>query len=324
MEHDLLDPTASCANLVAKVASLGLLGPLGDSHIVSLGAALTETTVFVLLATPWARSWGVLLGLVFHFTLSASPAMMVGDFTSTVYALFLLFLLFLRPDVTTRMLDRMAGWAARSRIARDARRRPPVTAVLAFLVLGGGGYLSLAAAMATLYVFVQVYFVTLLLAAVMTLRRRSSGAPLGRVRWMQVPVLALAVLWALNPYLGLRTTGSFTMFSNLRTEAPHPNHLFMPSWRLTTWQDDLVTLDASSDATARTGIEGEVTLQLVSLQRMATDDPGMQVSGTIDGRRVTWGPGDDQEVLEPLPWWQYKLFFLRPVESDGRPYCSSS
>ena len=114
-----LDPTSSCANMVAKVASLGLVGPLGDSGLVSIAAALTETTVFVLLATPWARTWGVMLGLTFHFTLSASPAMMVGDFTSTVFALFLLFL---RPDVTARVLDRLAGWAAKSRIARDARR----------------------------------------------------------------------------------------------------------------------------------------------------------------------------------------------------------
>jgi hypothetical protein len=316
-----LDPTSSCANMVAKVASLGLVGPLGDSSLVSIAAALTETTVFVLLATPWARSWGVMLGLTFHFTLSASPAMMVGDFTSTVFALFLLFL---RPDVTDRVLDRLAGWAAKSRIARDARRRPPVTAVLAFVVVGSSGYLSLAAAMATLYVLVQIYFVAMLLATAVTLRSTRAATPLGRVRWMQVPVLALAVLWALNPYLGLRTTGSFTMFSNLRTEAPHPNHLFMPSWRLTTWQDDMVTLDASSDTAARTGVDGEVTLPLVSLRRLATLDPDMQVSGTIDGRSVTWGPGDDQELLEPLPWWQYKLFFLRPVESDGRPYCSSS
>lgn len=316
-----LDPVTSCANFIAESASLGLTGPLAASPLISLGAALTETAVFVLLATPWARSWGVLVGLVFHFSLSASPVMMVGDFTSTVYALFLLFL---RPDVTVQVLDRLSGWAARSRIVRDARRRPPVTAVLALLVLAGAGHLSLGAAMATLYVFVQVYFVAVLLATAMTLRRTCSTAPLGRVSWIHVPVLALAVLWALNPYLGLRTTGSFTMFSNLRTEGPQPNHLFMPSWRLTTWQDDMVTLDASSDTAARTGVDGEVTLPMVSLRRLATVDPSMQVSGTIDGRSVTWGPGPDQELLEPLPWWQYKLFFLRPVESDGRPYCSSS
>jgi hypothetical protein len=316
-----LDPVTSCANFVAERASLGLVGPLTESSLVSIGAAVTETAVFVLLATPWARSWGVVLGLVFHFSLSASPAMVVGDFTSTVYALFLLFL---RPDVTGRVLDRLSGWAARSRIVRDARRRPPATAALALLVLGGAGYLSLGAAMATLYVFVQVYFVALLLATALTLRRTRAGASLGRVRWIHVPVLALAVLWALNPYLGLRTTGSFTMFSNLRTESPQPNHLFMPSWRVTSWQDDMVTLDASSESAALTGVEGDVVLPLLSLRRMATDDPGVRLSGTLDGRQVTWGPEDGQELLKPLPWWQYKLFFLRPVESDGRPYCSSS
>ena len=43
------------------------------------------------------------------------------------------------------------------------------------------------------------------------------------------------------------------MFSNLRTESPDPNHLFMPSWRLTDWQDDMVILISSTDAELQSG-----------------------------------------------------------------------
>jgi len=247
--------------------------------------------------------------------------MVVGDFTSTVYALFLLFL---HPDVTSRVLDRTSAWAGRSGIVRDARRRPAVTALLAFVVLGFGGYLVGSAAGATLYVFEQFYFVALLLATVLAVRERRAGARLGRIRLAHLPVLALTVLWALNPYLGLRTTGSFTMFSNLRTESPSPNHVFMPSFRLTDWQDDMVTLTSSNDDQLQAGARNKMALPLVALQRIAMDDPDLEVTGVLHGRTVTWGDGEGQTALPPLPYWQYKLLLFRPVTTDGRPFCSQS
>ena len=316
-----LDPVTSCANAIAKAVSFGLVGPFGDSPLLSYGATITETLVFLLLVTTRTRSWGVLLGLAFHFSLSASPIIAVGDFTSTVYALFLLFL---SPDVTGRVLDRTSAWAGRSRVVRDARRRPEITAALAFVVLGFGGYLFASATLATLYVFQQFYFVAILLAAALTLREGRAGARLGRLRLVHLPVLALAVLWALNPYLGLRTTGSFTMFSNLRTESPDPNHVFMPSWRVTSWQDDMVTLESSNDDELRAGAKNNMALPLVALRRMAMDDRGLEVTGTLHGQSMTWGPGKGQHELAPLPWWEYKVFLFRPVTTDGRPFCSQS
>lgn len=315
-----LDPVTSCANAIAKAVSFGLVGPLGNSAVLSLGATLVETSVFLLLLLPRTRAWGVLLGLVFHFSLSASPVMAVGDFTSAVYALFLLFL---HPGVTSRLLDRTSSWAARSAIVRDARRRPELTAVVAFAVLGFGGHLT-PATYAPMYVLAQLYFLSILVATALALRAGRSGSRIGRPLLVQVPVLALAVLWALNPYLGLRTTGSFTMFSNLRTESPSPNHLFMPSWRVTSWQDDMVVLVSSNDEELGTGADNGLSLPLVALRRMAMDDPGLVVTGRLDGQVVTWGPGAGQTALEPLPRWVYKVFLLRPVNADDQPFCSQS
>lgn len=316
-----LDPVTSCANAIAKVVSFGLVGPLGDSRLLSYGATLTETMVFLLLALPWTRSWGVLLGLAFHFSLSASPVMVVGDFTSTVYALFFLFL---HPDVTSRVLDRTSAWAGRSGVVRDARRRPAITAVLTFAVLGFGGYLVGAAAGATMYVFEQFYFVALLVATALAVRQQRASSPIGRIRLTHVPILALAVLWAMNPYLGMRTTGSFTMFSNLRTESPRPNHVFMPSLRLVDWQDDMVTLTSSNDDQLKAGASNEMALPLIALRRMAMDDPHLQVTGVLHGRTVSWGNDDGQTKLPPIAYWQYKLLLFRPVTTDGRPFCSQS
>jgi hypothetical protein len=316
-----LDPVTSCANAIAKAVSFGLIGPLGDSHLLNYGVMLTEALVFLLLAIPRTRCWGVLLGLAFHLSLSASPLMVVGDFTATVFALFFLFL---RPDVTVSVFDRIYTWSGRSGIVRDARRRPDVTGLLAFLVLGFGGYAIGSAAGATMYVLEQFYFVSILAATALVLRERHSVSPIGRVRLVHLPVLALAVLWALNPYLGLRTTGSFTMFSNLRTESPSPNHVFMPTLHVTDWQDDMVTLTSSNDAQLQAGARNDLALPLHALRRMAMDDQDLQVTGVLHGRTVTWGNGEGQTRLSPIPYWQYKVFLFRPVTTDGRPFCSAS
>ncbi len=316
-----LDPVTSCANALAGVISYGLVGPVAQSSLLSYGAAATEASVFVLLAVPRTRSWGVLLGMAFHLSLSISPVLVVGDFTSTVFALFLLFL---SPELTGRILDRTSSWAARSAVVRDARRRPRVTAAVAFVVLGFGGYVAMPVTMAVMYVLEQFYFVGLLLATALCVRERRGSSPVGRIRLVHVPVLALAVLWALNPYLGLRTTGSFTMFSNLRTESPAPNHLFLPSFRVTDWQDEMVTLTGSNDAELRAGAENRLAVPVATLRRMATDDPDLEATGVLHGAEVSFGPGPGQVRLEPLPWWQYKLFLLRPVTTDDRPFCSQS
>ncbi len=315
-----LDPVTSCANAIANIITYGLVEPVAGSHLVNYGTVVTETAVFLLLLVPRTRAWGVLLGLTFHFSLSASPIIVVGDYTSTVYALFFLFL---RPEVVGGVLDRTTRWAARSAVVRDARRRPALTAVLALVVLGFSGHVLGPAPVAAVYVLEQFYFVPIILATVLAVREhRSAGrVRIGRMQLLHVPVLLLAVVWALNPYLGLRTTGANTMFSNLRTESPDPNHLFMPSWRLTDWQDDMLVLTSSTDPELQAGADNDLAIPLVALRRIAMDRPGFEVTGVLDGETVTFGPDEGQTELEPLPAWHHRLFLLRPVPTTDAPFC---
>ena len=62
-----------------------------------------------------------------------------------------------------------------------------------------------------------------------------------------VPV-ALTLLSAASPYLGLKTMTSLAMYSNLGTEGDHWNHLLIPrSVKVFGFQDDLIEITASSD-----------------------------------------------------------------------------
>jgi len=57
-------------------------------------------------------------------------------------------------------------------------------------------------------------------------------------------LLAILMVYSFNPYLGLSTSGSFTMFSNLRTEENKTNHLFVPNKQLFNYQKNTVLVVA--------------------------------------------------------------------------------
>lgn len=136
--------------------------------------------------------------------------------------------------------------------------------------------------------------------------------------------MVLLVLWAASPYVGLRTTSVFTMFSSIRTEGTAPNHLFMPNFRLVDWQDRFVVIDESNHPEHASAQDGLLGIPLIALQRTATDFPELAVSGTMDGAAVDFGPGPSQRQFEPLPGWQYKLFLFRPVAASDQQFCSMS
>ncbi len=77
--------------------------------------------------------------------------------------------------------------------------------------------------------------------------------------WAVLPLFL--IFYGMNPYLGLRTAGTFTMFSNLRTEGETSNHLLFASNPLKFWgyQEDvveIVELDPRHASEARKSLVG--------------------------------------------------------------------
>jgi hypothetical protein len=316
-----LDPVTSCANAIAGRSTFGLTGPMQDTPAIPILIIALETSVPLLLALPVTRRHWVRVAMLFHFLLSASPSFSVVDFTS---ALFALFLLFLSEDEVRDLLSVIRTASAPLAVVRDAKRNPPLTGVVGFLAFGFAGYLSAPLANALVYLAAQIYLLAILVAAIRTWRGTKPRATIGGLAWFQVPVLALAIAWALSPYLGLRTTGVFTMFSGIRTEGAAPNHVFMPHLRLAHWQDELVTIDASNDPALASSTRFRLAVPLVALRAMAMDDPDLTVRGVLNGRAVTFGPRAGESRLEPLPYWEKKLLHFRPVPTGEAPFCSIS
>jgi hypothetical protein len=86
-----------------------------------------------------------------------------------------------------------------------------------------------------------------------------TGVPLSSrmtPRWM-FAFPAFLVFYGLTSYVGLRTAGNFTMFSNLRTEGPRSNHFLLGGSPLKLWnyQEDVVRFIEIDDRRARIGYQ---------------------------------------------------------------------
>lgn len=314
-----LDPVTSCASAIAARASFGATRDLPLDPVWMVATITAESLIPVLLIIPATRRHGVRLGMTFHCLITLSPAIGVQDFSATLIALFFLFLS--APDAD-ELLDRLQRLTSKSAVVRDVRRFRHLAAVLGLLLIGFTGYLSVSVASAATNVISKVVLVTIVIAALWSWRQAAPTARISGVTWIHVPMIVVTLAWALNPYLGLRTTASFTMFSSLRTEGTEGNHLFLPSFRLTTWQEDLVYLESSNDRAIDRATESDVAVPLLALRLRAMEQPGLVVTGVLHGQRVTFGPDPGQRPLEPLAWWERKYAHFHAIPVGDRPFCT--
>jgi hypothetical protein len=130
--------------------------------------------------------------------------------------------------------------------------------------------------------------------------------------------LLLVVLNGMSQYLGLKTETCFTMYSNLRTEGGVNNHLFVPAWKLSSYQDDLVEIVSSSIPELQVFAHGSDLLTSFELRRALSATAGdFEITFKRNGEvHELYRRGDEtpnSELLRPLPRWQAKLLRFRPV-----------
>ncbi|NNF54957.1 MAG: hypothetical protein HKN03_11000 [Acidimicrobiales bacterium] len=316
---DFYNPVKSCAGALLSAASGGLVKGIALSTIAVVISVVVETSVPILLALPRARRFGVALAMIFHFGLSASPLFAVVDFTAI---LFPLFLLFLPNDDIEQIRLRLRDLSGKSQIARDIKRFPVPTVVLAVALIGVVGFAASVVSQASAWVIIEAYLFVVLFATITTIvkGRGVTATPraFGRIRPAQLVVPLLLVVWGLSPYLGLRTTGVLSMFSNLQTEAAG-NHFFMPTIRLAGWQDEIILVSEANDDRVQALADVDAGIPLMALRRYHGENPDLQVTGTIGGETVSFG--GDGSPWEELSWWESKFLLFRPFAAGETRFC---
>jgi hypothetical protein len=134
------------------------------------------------------------------------------------------------------------------------------------------------------------------------------------------------------PYLGLKTVASYSMFSNLHTEAGHTNHLLggVNELQVLPYERDVVTVvnvEGPPRADVRAGVwmreRPPQVVPWLELRRVAAlwRDLGIApvaleyirdgVPHIIDDAR------NDPELSAPMPWWQRRLLAFRAIDSGS-------
>ncbi|MGF1520812.1 MAG: hypothetical protein ACFBSF_00650 [Leptolyngbyaceae cyanobacterium] len=180
-----------------------------------------------------------------------------------------------------------------------------------------------------------VLFWPILATLCSTQRLPWQGIPLLNPQVNVLPVVAFALLvffFGMNSYLGLRTAGNFSMFSNLRTEGIDSNHLLLASNPLKIWdyQDNVIDVLAINDEAAAIGhkyrpLKGE-RLPLVEFKKLIHKwtEANYTVPITFVHNGVTYS---SQDIVNDATWqtpkrtWDMYFMDFRIIQTEGPNIC---
>jgi hypothetical protein len=150
-------------------------------------------------------------------------------------------------------------------------------------------------------------------------------------KWLYV-FPGFLLLYGLTSYVGLRTAGNFTMFSNLRTEGARSNHLLLGSNPLKLWgyQEDVIRFVAIDDSLAAfddkfLGLQGN-QLPMVEFRKWIYEwtREGRVIPMTFEYRGQVYSTGNitaDPEWRTPHRDWAMRLLDFRVIQSQGANEC---
>jgi hypothetical protein len=309
---DYVELVTSCGAFLAETASYGLIDRDNGLSLIPLwGTLVIESLVPIFLIIPRTRRWGVLFGGAFHYLVSFSPAVSVGDFT---FLLFALFFLFLPKDQGAEIGRRVvAWWRSLDSVPRYDRVPRWVFGVPFVLLVGGAGL----GGVVVLWVVTTVVGLWWLILTWQVLRASPAEVePIGRPSVPQLLVVALLLLIAIRPYAGLGTSSAFTMFSGVRTEGPGTTHYFMPSFHLIDSQNDYLIVIELTDVESPAA-DARAAIPVTELRRAMEDPAHGGIFETLAGERITVVAGKDHPLREPAPWWETKTQHYRPFKVEG-------
>ncbi len=347
LNSSFLDPEVSCAGVqLAKMFSLhGLELPAAVRSAYAFNIYFTlvvETAIVLLLLWPRCTYLGAMTGLLFHTGLAWAQFF---DFSSVVLALYLFCLPWERLQLDIRRIPR---WA---RVSFSVGLVALFATSFYFLGFRGSALIATfphwrfrSDTLMCLFWTLMTWPILLPLFwhGMMTpVARRWTGTPLA---WV-IPLIAF--LNGTTSYIGLKTVSNYSMFSNLRTEGGHTNHLLVPAGRffVADHQNDLVRVwridgEAPAEWPWWVRLEGGPRWMRRNIRWLA-EGPGARVPFAELRRTVQlWSAvgiteiavvyerggerhqlddaGEDPELARPMPLWERKLMAFRGVPADGR------
>lgn len=328
------DRERSCAVTLANLAGLGEQLPPSLTSALIWASLAIELAIPVLLLVRRTRPLGIAVAGVFHLLLAAAPAVTVMDYSMLLFALLSLFA---PPDAAARFQDSVRTSSAAQRLLRawNFGRVRWLAAGVVFLAAAGRSAVFGPELWATLtwgaFLLTGSFVVASGLAVLSSYG--SNPAPEGPLQPQLAPrramprwtsgLLVVLLLNVASPYLGGKTTSSFTMFSNLRTEGGTSNHFVLPRLEWDSPQDDLVYIRRSTNEALQRAADEDFLLTYHEMRRTLSADPSAQISFRHQGVEYDLAEAREHPYLVSLsPLWS-KLLHFRPVNREGPPICQA-
>ena len=306
-----LNKDESCSLLMLdKLASRGGLDvdPSGSSWL-ALGLLATVAWEFgapVALMAPRTRRLGVLIAVAAH---GALATISLHDFSAIALACLTLFMppaiwdRLSRPVAAIRVLAITIGCGAIASALIFGRVRHVVGVAGMLLV----GLLAILLAVACLWHWHEEH---------------EEGERQKRVQLNHFVGVVLVLAFAALPYVGLRTGGTFNMFSNARTELGVENHLLLPDLSIFGYQDDVVEI-LETDAWWKGEPLGGLAFPVVEFEdfRISAKEWDEPVSMRYRYEGVEYDT-DDLGMESPVAdvgWFERSVLEFRPIQLDGPP-----
>lgn len=350
LNWDYFNPDVSCAaKLHVEIASyFGNLIPTGRWTLVpaAVGSLVFELGIPLLLYCRRTRFLGLLAAIVFHLWLSIHPAAGIFSFTTLILSILVLFLPIEWGQAMQANWDKQLRWIGGGEIAKGRRRTRALVVGIFFAVLITQGtlYLTIARSYDVFWTANRIgffaFFAWGLWIGASYLIGGWRGGPFAgsmpnrakaTLAWVGVLPVLLNGLW---PWIGGRTQTSFSMYSNLRSEAAG-NHMFLRRADVFDLQKDMVEVltsapDILGPSSRPQGIQqfanlGHRILPWFEFRRLVSEHEGdFEVTYTRKGREESLGRKDgqihgDAEAFEPLPLLHRKFLWFRRLESLEGP-----
>jgi hypothetical protein len=335
-----LDPVTTCAVWILDAIPRVSI-PTGFAGLMIVGAIITEFAIPTLLMFRRTRFLGVILGIGFGVITALAGHAPFAGFGWSFYVLFIPPWTLGRVVVTVR---RRIGPQLRQRLV-DASSSP-----VAWVVLGAAALLVMAAvrlapddivALIKRYGATAAFCAWMLIWTVLLLRNwrhwirmpQAGSRTFGAGHAVFAVAIVLIVLNAASPYLGLKTTFSFTMFSNIQTEPGRWNHVVVPeAFRIFNLQQGIVRFDEISDPRLAAEVyaysgpgrwsSGAVpypnaSMVLLAAQRLASRYPDATIRYEYNGKSYLAAPVSSDPILGvPVSLLVQKLGGFRPLDIE--------